>query len=53
MDTTILVPSCPKMNQLYTKIKFDTFEQLILRYDFCALSFSELLDWIEPCVEII
>jgi hypothetical protein len=26
MDTTILVPSCPKVNQLYIKIKFDTFE---------------------------
>jgi hypothetical protein len=25
MDTTILVPSCPKVNQLYIKIKFDTF----------------------------
>jgi hypothetical protein len=52
MDTTILVPSFPKMNQLYIKIKFDTFEQLILHYDFCAFSFSELLDWIKPCVEI-
>jgi hypothetical protein len=53
MDTTILVPSCPKVNQLYIKIKFDTFEQLMLHYDFVAFSFSELLDWIKPCVEII
>jgi hypothetical protein len=53
MDTAILVPSCPKANQLYIKIKFDTFEQLMLHYDFCAFSFSELLDWIKPCVEII
>jgi hypothetical protein len=53
MDTTILVPSCPKVNQLYIKIKFDIFEQLMLHYDFCAFSFSELLDWIKPCVEII
>jgi hypothetical protein len=53
MDTTILVHSCPKVNQLYIKIKFDIFEQLILHYDFCAFSFSELLDWIKPCVEII
>jgi hypothetical protein len=52
MDTTILVPSCPKVNQLYIKIKFDTFEQLMLHYDFIAFSFSELLDWIKPCVEI-
>jgi hypothetical protein len=51
-DTTILVPSCPKVNQLYIKIKFDTFEQLMLHYDFCTLSFSELLDWIKPCVKI-
>jgi hypothetical protein len=52
MDTTILVPSCPKVNQLYIKYKFDTFKQLMLHYDFCALSLSELLDWIKPCVEI-
>jgi hypothetical protein len=52
MDTTILVPSCPKVNQLHIKIKFDTFEQLMLHDDFCAFSFSELLDWIKPCVEI-
>jgi hypothetical protein len=52
MDTTILVPYYPKVNQLYIKIKFDTFEQLMLHYDFCAFSFSELLDWIKPCVEI-
>jgi hypothetical protein len=51
MDTTILVPSCPKVNQLYIKIKFDTFEQLMLHYDFVAFSFLELLDWIKPCVE--
>jgi hypothetical protein len=44
MDTTILVPSYPKVNELYIKIKFDTFEQLMLHYDFCAFSFSELLD---------
>jgi hypothetical protein len=53
MDTAILVPSCPKANQLYIKIKFDTFEQLMLHYDFCAFSFSELLDWIKSCVKII
>jgi hypothetical protein len=53
MDTTILVPSCPKVNQLYIKIKFDTFEQLMLHYNFCAFSFSELLHWIKTCVEII
>jgi hypothetical protein len=53
MDATILVTSCPKVNQLYIKIKFDTFEQLMLHYDFVAFSFSELLDWIKPCVEII
>jgi hypothetical protein len=41
------------VNQLYIKIKFDTFEQLMLHYDFCAFSFLELLDWIKPCVEII
>jgi hypothetical protein len=52
MDTTILVPSSPKVNQLYIKIKFDTFEQLMLHYDFVAFSFSELLDWIKPCLEI-
>jgi hypothetical protein len=52
MDTTILVPSYPKVNQLHIKIKFDIFEQLMLHYDFCAFSFSELLDWIKPCVEI-
>jgi hypothetical protein len=52
MDMTILVPSYPKVNQLYIKIKFDTFEQLMLHYDFVAFSFSELLDWIKPCVEI-
>jgi hypothetical protein len=52
MDTTILVPSCPKLNQLYVKIKFDIFEQLMLHRIFCAFSFSELLDWIKPCVEI-
>jgi hypothetical protein len=52
MDTTILVPSCPKVNQLHIKIKFDTFDQLMLHYDFCAFSFSELIDWIKPCVEI-
>jgi hypothetical protein len=52
MDTTILVPSCTKVNQLYIKIKFDTFEQLMLHYDFVAFSFSELLDWIKPCVKI-
>jgi hypothetical protein len=52
MDTIILVPSYPKVNQLYIKIKFDTFEQLMLHYDFCAFSFSELLDWIKSCVEI-
>jgi hypothetical protein len=52
MDMTILVPSCPNVNQLYIKIKFDTFEQLMLHYNFCAFSFSELLDWIKPCVEI-
>jgi hypothetical protein len=52
MDTTILVSSCPKVNQLYIKIKFGTFEQLMLHYDFCAFSFSELLDWINPCVQI-
>jgi hypothetical protein len=52
MDTTILVPSCPKVNQLYLKIKFDTFEQLMLHYDFVAFSFLELLDWIKPYVEI-
>jgi hypothetical protein len=52
MDKTILVPSCPKVNQLYIKIKFDTFEQLMLHYDFVAFSFSELLDWIKPGVEI-
>jgi hypothetical protein len=52
MDTTILVPSYPKVNQLYIKIKFDTFEQLMLHYDFYAFLFSELLDWIKPCVEI-
>jgi hypothetical protein len=40
MDMTILVPSCPKVNQLYIKIKFDTFEQLMLHYDFCAFSFQ-------------
>jgi hypothetical protein len=40
------------VNQLYIKIKFDTFKQLMLHYDFCAFSFSELLDWIKPCVEI-
>jgi hypothetical protein len=51
-DTTILVPSYPKLNQLYIMIKFDTFEQLMLHYDFCGFSFSELLDWIKPCVEI-
>jgi hypothetical protein len=34
------------------KIKFDTFEQLMLHYDFVAFSFLELLDWIKPCVEI-
>jgi hypothetical protein len=44
MDTTILVPSCPKVNQLYIKIKFYTFEQLMLHYDFWAFSFSELLN---------
>jgi hypothetical protein len=44
MDATILVPSCPKVNQLHIKIKFDTFEQLMLHYDFCAFLFSELLD---------
>jgi hypothetical protein len=49
---TILVPSCPKVNQLYIKIKFDTFEQLMLHYDFCVFSFSELLDWIKLFVEI-
>jgi hypothetical protein len=53
MDTTILVPSCLKVNQLYIKINFDTFEQLMMHYDFCAFSFSELLDWIKSCVEII
>jgi hypothetical protein len=53
MDTTILLPSCPKVNQLYIKIKFDTFEQLMLHYNFYALSFLELLNWIKPCVEII
>jgi hypothetical protein len=52
MDTTILIPSYPKVNQLYIKIKFDTFEQLMLHYDFVAFSFLELLDWIKPCVEI-
>jgi hypothetical protein len=52
MDMTILVLSCPKVNQLYIKIKFHTFEQLMLHYDFYAFSFSELLDWIKPCVEI-
>jgi hypothetical protein len=52
MDMTILVPSCPTVNQLHIKIKFDTFEQLMLHDDFCAFSFSELLDWIKPCVEI-
>jgi hypothetical protein len=52
MDMTILVPSCPKVNQLYFKIKFDTFEQLMLHYNFCAFLFSELLDWTKPCVEI-
>jgi hypothetical protein len=52
MDMTILVPSCPKVNQLYIKIKFDTFEQLMLHYDFVAFSFLEFLDWIKPCVEI-
>jgi hypothetical protein len=41
------------VNQLYINIKFDTFEQLMLHYDFCAFSFSELLDWIKLCVEII
>jgi hypothetical protein len=39
MDTTILVPSYPKVNQLYIKIKFDTFEQLMLHYDFYAFLF--------------
>jgi hypothetical protein len=39
MDTTILVASSPKVNQLYIKIKFDTFEQLMLH-------------WIKPCVKI-
>jgi hypothetical protein len=52
MDTTILVPSCPKVNQLHIKIKFDTFEQSMLHYDFRAFSFSELHGWIKPCVEI-
>jgi hypothetical protein len=52
MDTTILLPSCPKVNQLYIKIKFDTFEQLMLHYNFYAFSFSELLDRIKPCMEI-
>jgi hypothetical protein len=52
MDTTILVTSCPKVNQLYIKMKFDTFEQLMLHYDFVAFSFSELLDWIKPYVKI-
>jgi hypothetical protein len=52
MDTTILVPSFPKVNRLYIKIKFDTFEQLMLQYDFVAFSFSELLDWIKPRVDI-
>jgi hypothetical protein len=52
MDTTILVPSCPKVNQLYIKIKLDTFEQLMLHYDFVVFSFSELLDWTKPCVKI-
>jgi hypothetical protein len=52
IDTTILVPSCPKVNQLYIKIKFDILEQLMLHYDFCAFSFLEFLDWIKPCVEI-
>jgi hypothetical protein len=40
------------VNQLYIKIKFDIFEQLMLHYDFCAFLFSELLDQIKPCVEI-
>jgi hypothetical protein len=48
MDTTILVISCPKVYQLYIKTKFDTFEQLMLHYDFCTFLFSELLDWIKP-----
>jgi hypothetical protein len=52
MDMTILVPSYPKVNQLYINIKLDTFEQLMLHYDFVAFSFSELLDWIKLCVEI-
>jgi hypothetical protein len=44
MDMTILVPSCPKVNERHIKIKFDTFEQLMLHYDFCAFSFSKLFD---------
>jgi hypothetical protein len=52
MDRTILVPSCPKENQPYINIKFDTFEQLMLHYDFCAFSFLELLDWIKSCVKL-
>jgi hypothetical protein len=30
MDMAILVSSFPKLNQLYIKIKFDTFEQLMM-----------------------
>jgi hypothetical protein len=52
MDTTILMPSCLKVNQLHIKIKFDTFEQLMLLYNFCAFSFLELLDWIKLYLEI-
>jgi hypothetical protein len=52
LGTIVLVPSCLNMNQLYIKIKFDTFEQLMLHYDFCTFSFSELLNWIKLCVEI-
>jgi hypothetical protein len=33
-------------------MKFDTFEQLMLHYDFVAFLFSELLDWIKPCLKI-
>jgi hypothetical protein len=50
MDMTILVHSYPKVNQLQIKIKFGTIEQLMLHYDFCAFSFSEILDWIKLCV---
>jgi hypothetical protein len=48
---TTLMAFKPKVNLSYIMIIFGKFDELMLRYDVCSLSFSEIHTWIKNSIK--